>query len=69
MVNGTLNIYSELHKIRPIRRPCPELREIHALRAHFSRFCIPSGKKIAKICAIRILFNSLQISHESPYWK
>ena len=41
--------------------PCPELREIHALRAHFSRFFIPSGK-IAKIHAIHVMFNSLQIS-------
>ena len=44
---------------------CPELREIRTLHAHFSRFCIPSGK-IAKICAIRAMFNSLQISHDSP---
>ena len=35
--------------------PCPELREIHTLRTHFSRFCIPSGK-IAKICTIRVMF-------------
>ena len=47
--------------------PCPELREICALHANFSRFCIPSGK-IAKICAIRVMFNSLQILHDSPYW-
>ena len=45
--------------------PCPELREIHALHAHFSRFCIPSGK-IAKIHATHVMFNSLQISHDSP---
>ena len=34
--------------------PCPELRKIHALHAHFSRFCIPSGK----IRAIHVMFNS-----------
>ena len=34
--------------------PCPELCEICALHANFSRFCIPSGK-IARIRAIRII--------------
>ena len=45
--------------------PCPELCEIHALRAHFSRFCIPSGK-IAKIPAIRIMFNSCRFRMIHP---
>ena len=36
--------------------PYPELREIRVLHAHFSRFCIPSGK-IAKIRAIRVILN------------
>ena len=44
---------------------CPELRKIRALCAHYSRFCIPSGK-IAKICSIHVMFNSLQILHDSP---
>ena len=35
--------------------PHPELREIHALHAHFSWFYIPSGK-IAEIRAIRVTF-------------
>ena len=48
--------------------PCPELHKISTLHAHFSRFCIPSGK-IAEIRTIRVMFNSLQIVHDSPYWK
>ena len=36
--------------------PCPELHEICALHAHFSRFCIPSGK-IVKIHAIHIILS------------
>ena len=45
--------------------PCPELREIHALRANFSRFCIPSGK-IAKIRAIRVMFHSCRFRTIHP---
>ena len=51
MVNGTLKIYSELHKTHPIHGPCPELHEICAIRANFLRFSIPTGK-IVKIHAI-----------------
>ena len=35
--------------------PCPELHDIRTFRAHFSRFCIHSGK-IAKIRTIRVMF-------------
>ena len=44
---------------------CPELREIHALHTHFSRFCIPSGK-IAKIHTIRVMFNSCRFCMIHP---
>ena len=36
--------------------PCPELHEICALHAHFSRFCIHSSK-IVKICAIHVILS------------
>ena len=52
-------------KLAQFTDPCPELREICALRAHFSRFCIPSGI-IAKIHAIRLMLNSCRFHMIHP---